>query len=240
MEKSRWQQIDRPYVVLVSLFCVILIMTNLLGLKIFKAPFGDLALTSGILTYPLTFILSDLVTEIYGRSKANFMIYLGFGLSLLMYFIVKVISNLPPHRYWIIEDNPFGYVNLTDYQNAFSATFQITGTLIFASMLAYMTAQVTDVYLFQKIKQLTKGKHLWLRNNASTMISQLIDTVIVCSIVLYSGLHMEFVVGLELMMGVYLYKLILSVLSTPILYGLIKLLKPKDSFVKTPCARDEF
>lgn len=218
--------LDRPYVVLVSLFSVLLVITNLIGLKIFQAPFFEgLALTSAILTYPLTFVLSDAVTEIYGRSKANFMVYLGFALSLVMYGVVQIVLHLPAHDYWHIPGNPFGFASSEHYQVAFEATFGVTGILIFSSMLAYLVAQLVDVYLFQKIKDLTKGKYLWLRNNASTMFSQLIDTLIVNSLVLFWGLGMDFSHGVEMIGSIYLFKILLCALSTPLVYLVVKLLK---------------
>lgn len=232
---ANWPRLEQAYTILVALFCVILVITNLGGLKIFQAPFSTLPLTTGILTYPLTFVLSDLVTEIYGRKRANFMVYLGFGVSLLMFAIIQLILAVPPHPYWMIEGNPFAFSTTEEYQRAFEATFSVTGTLIFASMLAYMTAQLIDVFLFQKIKEYTKGRHLWLRNNLSTMASQLVDTLIVSSIVLFGGLHMEFAKGAELIASTYVYKLALTLLSTPLVYLLVRMLrKGKRASLATP------
>ncbi len=220
-------KLEKAYVILVTLFCSVLIITNLVGLKIFKAPFSSLALTTGIITYPITFILSDVVTEIFGKKRANFMVYLGFFLSLMMFLIVQLMIALPPHEYWVEANNAFGYEKVSDYQNAYTSTFNVTSILIFASMLAFMSGQLIDVYLFQKIKELTKGKHLWMRNNGSTMVSQLVDTLIVNSIVLFLGFKMPLIQGLELMGAMYIYKLALSALSTPVTYGLVYMLREK-------------
>ncbi len=218
-------KLDKSYIILVTFFVVVLVMTNLVGMKFFQAPFTNLALTTGILTYPFTFIISDVVTEIYGKKKANFMVYLGFTLSIFMYLVTKMMIELPPHPYWYEANNVYGYKEMLDYQKAYQSTFNVTSILIFASMLAFLSGQLLDVYLFQKIRQLTGGKHLWLRNNGSTMISQLIDTLIVNSIVLYVGLHTPFLNGLEVMSSMYLYKLILCALSTPFTYILVFFLR---------------
>lgn len=209
---------ERNYVILVSLFCVVLILTNLIGLKIFQVPFSEIALTSGIILYPWTFILSDIVTEVYGKQRANFMVYLGFAFSLFTYGMLQLILFLPPHPYWAVPHNSFGFVEAKEYQNAFLATFSINGLLIFSSMLAFLSAQLLDVSLFQKIKEMTKGKHLWLRNNVSTILSQGLDTLIVSTFVLFLGLHMEFARGMEIMLGTYLAKILLTIISTPLIY----------------------
>src|SRR5258708_7780694 len=135
---SEWPRLDRAYTALVSLFCVILIVTNMAGLKIFKLPFTDFALSTGLLTYPITFVISDVITEIYGKKRANFMVFLGFSVTILMFMIVQMMLALPPHPYWFVEGNAFGFTSTQEYQRAFASTFNVTGTLIFASMFAYM------------------------------------------------------------------------------------------------------
>lgn len=153
MQKNSLSVSDKFFVLLVSFFCVLLVITNMLGIKIFKAPFGDFALTTGLLTYPLTFIVSDTVTEVYGKKAATFMIYLGFAFSLIMYCIVQLALALPPHHFWWDPMNTLGYLNSSDYQNAFQSVFNHTGIILFASLTAYISAQLLDIYLFEKLKK---------------------------------------------------------------------------------------
>jgi hypothetical protein len=96
--------------------------------------------------------------------------------------------------------------------------FALNGLLLFGSMLAYLVAQLIDVRLYHFWKRLTKGRHLWLRNNGSTWISQLVDTAIVNSILFYLGFKMDFWLGVEIMATIYVYKLILAAIDTPLIY----------------------
>jgi len=216
---------SKIFTTLVCFFCVVLIITNMAGLKVFKAPLSGAALTTGIITYPLTFVLSDVVTEMYGKKHAAFMVYLGLALSLTMFGIIQLLVALPPHPYWVQLFHTYGYEQVYDLQKNFQSTFNSTGILIFASMLAYLTAQLTDVYVFEKLKKKTQGKHLWLRNNLSTILAQLLDTLIVSSFVFYIGFKMDFLSGLEIMGNMFMYKVAFSLLSTPFIYLLVYFLK---------------
>lgn len=213
-----YSKYERMYLVLASVFVVSLVMTNVIGIKLFQAPFNpEFALTTGILTYPITFLVTDVVSEVYGKARANFMVVLGFFMSLVMLGIVQLALNVPPHPYWVPQGNPF-YPTVDEYQHAFESVFALNGILLFGSMLAYLVAQLVDVYMFHFWKRLTKGKHLWLRNNGSTSVSQLVDTSIVNSILFYVGFGMDFWTGAQIMATIYVYKLVFAVIDTPFIY----------------------
>ncbi|MFT5917120.1 MAG: putative integral membrane protein (TIGR00697 family) [Flammeovirgaceae bacterium] len=217
---------DRLYIIVCSFFCVVLVLTNIVGVKLFEAPFNpSFALTTGIITYPLTFLATDLVSEIWGEQKANFMVILGFGMSFVMLGIIQVSLNVAPHSYWVAPENPYNYQSPAEYQTAFESVFSINGKLLFGSMLAYLVAQSIDVRLYHFFRKLTKGKYMWIRNNGSTWISQLVDTLIVGSIVFYWGFGWEFWQGIEVMATVYVYKLILAILDTPLIYLFVGMTK---------------
>jgi hypothetical protein len=210
---------QRFYIILVVLFCLLLMLSNLIGTKFFFLPFApELPLTSSLITYPLTFLISDLVTEIYGSKQARFMIFLSFGCSLLMLCFVQTILNLPHHDYWHVEGNPYGFTSSHEYQNAFRSVFGISHIVLLSSMAAFLCAQIVDVAVFSRVKQWTEGRHLFLRNNLSTWAGQLIDTAVVNSLVLYGGLHFEFSKGLEVMGSCFLMKVVIAILETPLLY----------------------
>lgn len=207
------------YIIFTTLFSVILILSNMIGVKIFKAPFfADLPLTSGILTYPITFIITDIVSEIWGSKRAKFMIYVAFGMNIVMLLFVKLILALPSHPFWVAANNPFGYESLHQYETAFSCVFSINDKILMGSMLAFLTAQLLDVKIFSKIKEMTQGKKLWLRNNVSTCASQLVDTIIVSMFVLIWGLKLNFTSALLIMGSEYLYKVIFALCDTPFVY----------------------
>lgn len=209
---------ERIYLVLAAGFCVVLVLTNVVGIKLFKAPLvEDFALTTGILTYPATFVFTDLVSEVYGKKRADFMVGLGFLMSLMMLVIVQLAIAVPPHRFWVPAEGAF-YPDADGYQHAFESVFALNGVLLFGSMLAYLCAQLTDNYLFHFWKRVTKGRHLWLRNNGSTWISQLVDTFVVGSILFWGAFGMSLGDGLRTMGTIYVFKLGLAALDTPFIY----------------------
>lgn len=222
---------ERLYLLLATSFSVVLVLTNIIGFKLFQAPFKpDFALTAGIITYPVTFLITDIVSEVYGKKRADFMVVVGFLMSLLMLGIVQLAVYLAPHPYWVPAEAPFfqdGWTSaagaapgtaLEGYQHAFHSVFALNGILLVGSMLAYLCAQLTDNYLFHFWKRLTKGKHLWLRNNGSTMVSQAVDTLVVNSILFFIGFGMDYATGFSIMLTIYLYKLALAVIDTPLIY----------------------
>lgn len=220
-----YSRYERIYLLLASAFVVLLVLTNIIGIKLFRAPFNpEFALTTGILVYPLTFLVTDLVSEVYGKRRADFMVLVGFLMSLLMLLIVQVALRVDPHPYWVPGENAF-FASETEYQHAFQSVFALNGVLLVGSMLAYACAQLTDNWLYHFWKRLTGGKHLWLRNNGSTWVSQLVDTAVVNSILFYVGFGMEFMVGVKIMVTIYLYKLAIAALDTPLIYAGVYLIK---------------
>jgi len=216
---------DATFTFLAAFFVVVLVLTNVVGVKLFllfpegrpgwMPGVGPLTLTAGLVTYPLTFLLTDLVSELWGKRRANFMVLMGFLMSLVMLAIIRLALALPVSDLW--NHRALG-LDAQAMQRAFEATFSTQGLLLFASMLAYLLAQLADVRLYHFWWRVTKGKHMWIRNNGSTAISQLIDTTIVNAIFLRGALHMEWGQIVEMIVAVYLCKLVLAVLDTPLLY----------------------
>lgn len=225
-QAGRMTRADATYTVLAAAFSVVLVLTNIIGTKLF-ALFPDggpawinggepITLTAGIVTYPLTFWLTDIVSELWGRRRADLMVLLGFGMSFLMLGIVQLGLVLPPSDFWTLSAR--GIEDPIEMQAAFDATFHNPRILLFASMLAYMVAQLFDVRLYHFWWRVTKGRHMWVRNNGSTMISQLVDTIIVNGIFLRWGLSLEWSTIGEIILWVYVCKVMLAWLDTPLLY----------------------
>jgi uncharacterized integral membrane protein (TIGR00697 family) len=170
------------FLVLAGLFLGTLGMLNILGISRFVNIFtwGDLAVTVavGVLPYPLTFLCTDLISELYGKQRANQVVWVGLLLNLWVLFTVWLGGVMPGFE---VTDPATGEI-VRDAAGRLPVFFEIrnlTFGAVTASMIAYLAAQFVDVYLFHFWKDLTKGKHLWLRNNGSTLISQLVDTVAV-------------------------------------------------------------
>jgi uncharacterized PurR-regulated membrane protein YhhQ (DUF165 family) len=383
------QRFERDYVLFAALFAVIMVLTNVIGTKLFAllpsllpngfgwlTGNGPVILTTGIITYPLTFLFTDIVSEVYGKARANFMVLLGFIASILMLLILQLgVGLTPADRYWkdasennhpgakilavddegkrivvsnidafdegknrqlavlvnqsemafltyetasinaageaeggfkeawisfasvqndlqvgmeilpVVQiktvekdevsgglilgfDKPAfvphnGSISLADsgpiaferrggnglvlirkneegelpkgleigaalavqhqfttyeMQGAYEAAFASPGILLFASMLAYLVAQMLDVYLFHFWRRITKGRHLWLRNNGSTLISQIVDTIIVNGIFLTVAFKMEWPAVWKIIAGVYVCKAVLAAIDTPLIY----------------------
>lgn len=172
---------ERVFLVLAGLFLGSMTMLNILGISRFLdlsfTLFGTripLPLAVGVLPYPLTFLCTDFISELYGRRRANFLIWVGFGLNVWLALILWLGGLLPGFDAPV--PGPDGRLPV------FFEIRRLTLGAIVASMVAYLAAQLCDVHLFHFWKRLTGGRHLWLRNNGSTVVSQLVDTVAVITI----------------------------------------------------------
>lgn len=199
------------YQVISATFCVIVVVSNIISAKMITLPFMDFSIPAGLITYPLTFLLSDFVTEIYGAQKAKLMVYIALGMNILSFGIIQVALFLPTQ----IESD----------QIAFQTTLGLSGLRIFSSLTAYTLSQIVDIQIYALIKRWTGLPFLWLRNNASTCISQLVDTVVIDILFLYWGLGMEMSLVFPIMVFSFAYKAFFSVANTPLFYLCVYLAK---------------
>ena len=207
---------EQFYLILTGIFIASLVASNLIFQKFFTWNFLGInfELSVGIIAYPVTFLVTDLISELYGQKRANQVVVSGFFASVFTTLLVLISVNATA-----VQWSPIDSVT-------FSKVFGLTGPAFFASMVAYLTAQLIDVRIFHFWKRLTKGKHLWLRNNASTMFSQLVDTSVILIILCTAGvIEWERFFGLWVM-G-WLFKVFVALIDTPIIYGIIHLLKGK-------------
>ena len=172
---------ERVFLVLAGLFLGTLAMMNILGVTRFLDLSFEFAgrqipvpLAIGVLPYPITFLCTDLISELYGRARANLVVWVGFIINLWLALILWLGGVLPGMDERVVD--AAGRMPL------FFEIRALTLGTILASMIAYLTAQLCDVHLFHFWKSLTRGRHLWLRNNASTLVSQFVDTFAVITI----------------------------------------------------------
>ena len=208
------------YIILTSLFIASLITCNLIANKFVSINLGfkTFIVSAGILPYPLTFLVTDLISELYGQRKANLVVFCGFIASLFVLLFLWLggqFSSIPDS---LVSDEIYNSV----FQNAWR--------LIAASMIAYLFAQFIDVRIFHFWKKLTDGKHLWLRNNGSTIASQLVDTTLVICI-LFIGVWNTDQIQSAIIDG-WIFKMLMALLDTPIIYGIIFLLRGKIDIAK--------
>lgn len=198
----------RIYLIFGALFIASLVVSNLIFQKFFHWDFFGVytfEISVGILPYPITFLITDLISEIYGKRKANQVVTAGIFASLFSLLIIYVASAVPATSWSPVTDPLFEKV------------FGATVLAVLASMLAYLFAQYVDIYIFHFWKRLTHGKHLWLRNNFSTFLSQFVDTFTVLFLLCSFG-KIEWDLFGTLLLSGFLFKILVAVLDTPLLY----------------------
>ncbi len=219
------------FIILVGLFLGTLTMLNILGISryihftinIFKLEI-PVMLFVGILPYPITFLCTDFISELYGKHRANMVVWTGLILNIWVLFILWIGGILPPVPEMMPETGLPAYEEASrSFYHIRKLTFGATA----ASMIAYLTAQFVDVHVFHFVKKLTKGKHLWLRNNVSTMTSQMVDSVAVVLITFYYAHAIDIPEGktvaqtlIIFILSGYLFKLFSALIDTiPFYFG---------------------
>lgn len=213
----------RIYLYLGALFITSLVVSNLIFQKFFFwKPFGDVTIfgaplfeiSVGILPYPVTFLITDLISEIFGKKKANQIVVAGIFASFFSLLIVYT-ANVVPATNWSPVDDAL-----------FTSVFGNTIIAVFASMMAYLLAQFVDIQIYHFWKNLTKGKFLWLRNNFSTFSSQFIDTftvvLLLCS---FGEIPWERFTGLVI--SGFIFKIIIALIDTPLLYFFVYIMRKR-------------
>jgi uncharacterized integral membrane protein (TIGR00697 family) len=206
MNLSKRIQATNLYLLLGGLFITALIACNLIANKFVSIDLGFkvFVISAGVLPYPLTFLITDILSEIYGKRKTNKIVIIGFACSLFVLLILWLGSKFPA-----IDDSPVS-------NDTYNVVFANSWKVILSSMTAYLVAQLVDIRLFHFWKNLTKGKHLWLRNNASTIVSQLVDTTLVVFVLFY-GTKSYSQMG-DLIIDGWAFKTLCALIDTPIFY----------------------
>lgn len=211
MKVRHLKEVRLIYLVLGSMFIASLVVSNLIFQKFFSwNAFGwfTFDLSVGILPYPITFLITDVISEIYGQKNANKVVIAGIFASIFSMGIILVADYVPAMLDSPVDDETFQKV------------FSLSPVAVLASMLAYLIAQFIDIRIYHFWKRLTNGRMLWLRNNLSTFSSQFIDSFTVITLLSVFGVlpwenYYHFVIS-----GV-LFKILIAALDTPILYAAV-------------------
>lgn len=229
---------SRLFIILAGFFIANALVAELIGVKIFAfedtlgiAPWnfnlfgevGALQFSAGVLLWPVVFVMTDLLNEYYGKRGVRLLSYLAAGLILYAFVMIYAAIHLSPADWWVGQSAANG---VPDSQAAFRVTFGQGLYIIVGSIAAFLLAQLTDVLVFQRIRRSTGEKWLWLRATGSTLVSQLVDSLVV--------LHVAFKLGPELFGGViepwpwsrllavatvqYTFKFIMAIGMTPVIY----------------------
>lgn len=206
--------IEKKTSLLLGLFVACIVAANLISLKI--ATFGFFEASVGVLFFPVLFLITDIVAEVHGKEKAKEFVYVGV-LALVLVLVVTSIAVLLPTA-------ERSFISGEDYANIFGTTMRI----FVASIIAFFISQLHDVWAFHFWKEKTGGRYLWLRNNASTVISQFLDTTIFMFLAFYA-LTPKFTVEytFALIVPYWLVKVGFAFFDTPFCYLGVKWLKGK-------------
>jgi uncharacterized integral membrane protein (TIGR00697 family) len=189
---------DRTFIILLSIFIGSITIASVLASKIIDV-FG-LFMPAGVLAYSITFICTDVISEIWGKKRANATVLGGFIALFCVLLLVQLSLVWPKAPFWTNE-------------TAFNSILGSTSRIIVASFIAYLISQFHDVWAFHFWKKVTKERHLWLRNNLSTAVSQFLDTFIFITIAFYGVMPIG-----SLIFGQWIVKMIIALLDTPIIY----------------------
>ena len=221
--KSKQQQLAaKIYLYLAALFITSLVVSNLIFQKFFYwypfdgTVFGSrlFELSVGILPYPITFLITDLISEIYGKRAANRLVTAGIFASFFSMGILLVSDFVPAMESSPVDDATFTKV------------FSLSPLAVLASMIAYLLAQFVDIRIYHFWKKLTKGKMLWLRNNFSTFASQFLDTFsVILLLSIFGILPWDLFYGLVL--SGFIFKVLVAALDTPLLYLFVWMFRKK-------------
>ncbi|MDY7232307.1 queuosine precursor transporter [Hyalangium rubrum] len=204
---------SRLFVVLAGVFCTALVVGDIIGVKLFEVHLGPIVsvMSVGILLFPVTFVLTDTLNEFYGKQTARFVTWLGLAMALFAFTFIYLAMGLD----WA----PF--TRAPDYrgtvEGSFNNVFGGSQRILMASMVAYLIGQFSDIALFHLLKRLTHNRQLWLRATGSTVVSQLVDTVVFQLIAWWGVVPLEGILGI--VTTSYAVKLLVAVGLTPLIYA---------------------
>ena len=222
MDIKKEKLAKKIYLYLAGLFITSLVVSNLifqkffywypLNIEIFENKLFELSV--GILPYPITFLITDLISEIYGKKKAKDVVITGIFASFFSIILLLISEAVPA-----VENSPVS-------DEEFKKVFSVSSIAVFASMSAYLIAQLVDIRIYHFWKKLTKGKFLWLRNNFSTFSSQFIDSCLVIGLLcLFNIISWDLFWGLVL--SAIIFKVLVALIDTPFLYFFVWLFRKK-------------
>jgi queuosine precursor transporter len=222
------------YIILAGIFITNAILAEIIGVKIFslentlgfspaqiniyKDYILDFNLTAGVMIWPVVFIFTDIINDYFGRAGVLKVSYIAAGLIAYSFFIVWIVTNLEPAKFWLEINAKDAQGRPFDIQFAFNSIFRQGMGIMVGSITAFLIGQILDAWVFQKFKAITGNKMIWLRATGSTIISQWVDSFVVLFIAFYifGNWPLDQILSVGLMN--YIYKFVVAVVLTPVLY----------------------
>jgi len=201
--------------IITVIFVVVLLLSNFIAVSKASSVCGFI-FGSGVLFFPISYLVADVLTEVYGYSKSRRVIWIGFGALIFALVFVQVILFLPPAPGW-------------HGQKAYESVFGNMPRSVFASILAYFCGEFANSYTLAKMKIITKGKYLWTRTIGSTVVGEGVDTLIFYPLALGGLLNFPWHLIFSVMLGNYIMKVLWEALATPVTYKVVAYLKKNES-----------
>ena len=186
------------FIVILCIFSASVTIASVLASKIIRVV--GLFVPAGVLAYSITFACTDIISEIWGKDRANQSVLGGFAALVVVWVLVQVALHWPKAPFW-------------NNEAAFQSILGSTARIIVASSVAYLVSQFHDVWAFHFWKRITRNRHLWLRNNLSTVVSQFIDSFLFITIAFYGTIPTG-----PLVLGQWIIKMVIALLDTPVVY----------------------
>ncbi len=207
------RMVPRTFSLLVAVFIASLVMANILATKLFSI--WGFILPAGVIAYPITFLMTDVISEVWGKKVVTRVVWAGFFCSLFALGLGLVAVMLPSAYFY-------------ERQEFFAEMFGRVGRITIASLTAYLISQLNDVWVFHKLKERTNGKHLWLRNNVSTVVSQFFDTLVFIIVAFYGIMPAS--VLLTMIVSQWFVKILIALIDTPFCYLLVNLCRKRNGY----------
>lgn len=220
VDKRAFYVLSRPqklFVICTAVFLTALVIAEATASKFFTAfelpfaigifgeSFTRVTMTAGVIAFPITFIVTDIMNEYFGKRGIRFVTFLGVAMIAFEFLLLQIALAVPV--------DPISPVS----QDAFSMVFGSTSRIIVGSIVAFLLGQFADITLFHWLRKLTAGKHLWLRATGSTFGSQFIDTFVVLTIAFAGQLSIQSIIAIALFN--YAYKFVIAIAITPAIYA---------------------
>jgi uncharacterized integral membrane protein (TIGR00697 family) len=211
MQPSRW------YPGVVAFFATTLVVSNIIAVKVFD--FFGLSLPAAVVLFPLAYIVGDVLTEVYGYSRARQAIWIGFGCNLIAVVAIWIAGLLPPAAFW----NAGIYSGPEEADQAYRAILGFAPRLLAASFAAYLVGEFLNSFVLARLKVATSGRYLWTRTIGSTLIGQAADSAIFITLA-FSGV-LPAAVLLQAILSQWVVKTAYEAIATPLTYRVVNLLK---------------
>jgi queuosine precursor transporter len=211
------RQSYRWFTLITAVFVTTLIISNIIAVKIVQI--GPLALPAAVILFPIAYIFGDILTEVYGYSRARQVIWIGFFCNLLAVAAIWIAGLLPAAPFWTANL----YETPTQAQTAYQAILGFTPRLLLASFLAYLVGEFLNAFVLARLKVKTHGRYLWLRTISSTLVGQAADSLVFITVAFW-GIFPPGALGTAIV-SQWLFKVLFEIVATPFTYWIVNALK---------------